>query len=51
MSQHSGGMGQTAPIVIAGGGIGGLASALALAQRQFPVLLLEQAQMPRVERG
>ena len=43
MSQHSGGMGQTAPIVIAGGGIGGLACALALAQRQFPVLLLEQA--------
>ncbi len=43
MSQQSEGMQQGAPIVIAGGGIGGLACALALAQRRFPVLLLEQA--------
>lgn len=32
------------PIVIAGGGIGGLACALALAQRGFAVLVCEQAQ-------
>jgi 3-hydroxybenzoate 6-monooxygenase len=31
------------PIVIAGGGIGGLACALALAQRRFSVVVLEQA--------
>ncbi len=30
-------------IIIAGGGIGGLAAALALAQKQIPVLVLEQA--------
>ena len=42
MSQQSEGMQQGAPIVIAGGGIGGLACALALAQRRFPVLLLER---------
>ena len=33
-------------VAIVGGGIGGLACALALAQRQFPVLLLEQAPLP-----
>ena len=43
MSQQSEGMQQAAPVIIAGGGIGGLACALALAQRRFPVLLLEQA--------
>src|SRR5258708_33522001 len=32
------------PILIAGGGIGGLAAALALAQRGFPSRVLEQAQ-------
>src|SRR3954462_4284355 len=31
------------PVVIAGGGIGGLAAALALARRNFKVLVLEQA--------
>jgi 2-polyprenyl-6-methoxyphenol hydroxylase-like FAD-dependent oxidoreductase len=31
------------PVAIAGGGIGGLACALALARRGFPVLVLEQA--------
>lgn len=31
------------PIIIVGGGIGGLATALALAQRGFPVRVLEQA--------
>src|SRR4051812_28554203 len=31
------------PIIVAGGGIGGLATALALAQRQFPVIVLERA--------
>lgn len=34
----------TQPIVIAGGGIGGLACALALAQRSFHVVVCEQAQ-------
>lgn len=34
----------TQPIVIAGGGIGGLACALALAQRNFHVIVCEQAQ-------
>jgi 2-polyprenyl-6-methoxyphenol hydroxylase-like FAD-dependent oxidoreductase len=33
----------TLPIFIAGGGIGGLACALALAQRKFSVIVLEQA--------
>ncbi|HEY2561833.1 MAG TPA: FAD-dependent monooxygenase, partial [Caldimonas sp.] len=32
-----------APVIVAGGGIGGLAAALALAQRGFRVLVLEQA--------
>ena len=31
------------PIIIAGGGIGGLAAALALASRGYPTLVLEQA--------
>jgi 3-hydroxybenzoate 6-monooxygenase len=34
----------TRPIVVAGGGIGGLAAALALAHKGFRVLVLEQAQ-------
>jgi 2-polyprenyl-6-methoxyphenol hydroxylase-like FAD-dependent oxidoreductase len=34
----------TNPIVVAGGGIGGLACALALARKNFRVLVLEQAQ-------
>ncbi len=34
---------RTKPIVIAGGGIGGLAMALALAKRGYPSLVLEQA--------
>jgi salicylate hydroxylase len=33
----------TAPIVIAGGGIGGLSAALALAKRGYPSIVLEQA--------
>jgi len=33
-----------APVLVAGGGIGGLAAALALARRGFPVKVLEQAQ-------
>src|SRR5712672_3765468 len=33
-----------APLLVAGGGIGGLAAALALARRGFPVKVLEQAQ-------
>ena len=37
------GNGREAPFVIAGGGIGGLATALALARRGFPVRVLEQA--------
>jgi len=32
------------PVLVAGGGIGGLAAALALARRGFPVKVLEQAQ-------
>ena len=32
------------PVLIAGGGIGGVTTALALAQRQIPVILFEQAQ-------
>ena len=32
------------PILIAGGGIGGLASAMALAQKNIPSLVLEKAQ-------
>ena len=32
------------PVLVAGGGIGGLAAALALAQRGFPVKVIEQAQ-------
>jgi salicylate hydroxylase len=32
-----------APVIVAGGGIGGLAAALALAQRGFRVLVLERA--------
>ena len=33
----------TAPIVIAGGGIGGLAAALGIAQRGFRTIILEKA--------
>ena len=35
--------GQGLPILIAGGGIGGLAAAYALARRGFPVRVIEQA--------
>ena len=35
--------GRAAPVIVAGGGIGGLAAALALAQRGFRVKVLEQA--------
>jgi len=34
---------ETKPILIAGGGVGGMTTALALAQRQIPVVLFEQA--------
>ena len=36
-------MAQTQPVIVAGGGIGGLAAALALVRRGFEVVVLEQA--------
>ncbi|UUZ73708.1 FAD-binding protein [Polaromonas sp. P1(28)-8] len=36
-------MAQTSPLIISGGGIGGLAAALVLAQDGHPVTVLEQA--------
>ena len=35
--------GDAAPILVAGGGIGGLVAAFALARQGFPVRILEQA--------
>lgn len=40
-------MGETAPVLIAGGGIGGLSAALCLARKRIPVTLLEQADVFR----
>ena len=40
---NSGSPGHALPVAIAGGGIGGLAAALALARRGFPVVVLEKA--------
>ena len=39
MNTHS----PTLPVIVAGGGIGGLAAALALVRQDFDVLVLEQA--------